>query len=67
MIGSWVYQENFKIKEEAYRRECTLKSWKSRRKIEELIAGKEHLVCTERVGRSNLPILGTGACCPCYW
>ncbi|PJA05205.1 MAG: excinuclease ABC subunit C, partial [Flavobacteriales bacterium CG_4_10_14_0_2_um_filter_35_18] len=36
------YQEHYLKKEEAYLRERILKSWKSRKKIEELIAGSEH-------------------------
>ena len=32
-----VYQENYDSKTDAYKRERQIKSWKSRRKIEELI------------------------------
>jgi len=43
-VNDWKlkYQEYFKTKEEAYSRERVLKSWKSRKKIIELIAGSEH-------------------------
>ena len=41
--GDWkvVYKESFTTKEEAYRREREVKSWKSRKLIEKLI-GSEH-------------------------
>ena len=42
--GPWklVYQEQYETLAEARRRERLLKSWKSHRSIQELIAGKSH-------------------------
>jgi len=37
-----VYQEFFAKKEEAYNREQSIKQWKSRKKIEALIADSAH-------------------------
>ncbi|MBY0432490.1 MAG: GIY-YIG nuclease family protein [Cyclobacteriaceae bacterium] len=37
-----VYEEEFESKELAYKREREVKSWKSRKRIEALIAGSEH-------------------------
>jgi putative endonuclease len=36
-----VYTENYFSKEEAYKRELQIKSWKSRLKIQELISNKD--------------------------
>ena len=37
-----VYTETYSTKDEAYARERQLKKWKSRKRIEQLIAGSEH-------------------------
>ena len=43
-VNDWclVYQESFTCKTEAYRREQEIKSWKSRKKIVELISLKNY-------------------------